>query len=175
MCALKIVAPIEPVLQRGRQALKTVRVLLPTVLADSRRMYVSVEQMPLGVCTGPGSSDAVGGVECIRLFHPNLLPNPVMHSIAVSARSVAVDQVVRRLGFPKFPNMLELSVDWGRVEQNDPNGDILISLLSDEGSSGGPVVDREGELIGLLSRSHEYIRFSCVQQLRNLFDLLRDL
>ena len=98
-----------------------------------------------------------------------------MHSIAVSARSVAVDQVVRRLGFPKFPNMLELSVDWGRVEQNGANGDILISLLSDEGASGGPVVDREGELIGLLSRSHEYIRFSCVQQLRNLFDLLRDL
>ena len=40
----------------------------------------------------------------------------------------------------------ELSVDWGRVVQNNPNGDILISLLSDNGSSGGPVVDREGQV-----------------------------
>ena len=64
MCALKIVAPIEPVLQRGRQALKTVRVLLPTVLVDSRRMYVSVEQLRLGVRTAATQWEGWSAFDC---------------------------------------------------------------------------------------------------------------
>lgn len=35
-------------------------------------------------------------------------------------------------------------------------------------SVAGPVLDRSGRLIGLLSRSHESIKCSCVQPLRDL-------
>lgn len=48
--------------------------------------------------------------------------------------------------------------------------DLLINVLSDSGSSGGPVLNREGQVIGLLSRSHESARYSYVQPLRNLMN-----
>ena len=80
--------------------------------------------------------------------------------------------MVRLLG---YPGNKDLSIDWGRIIQNNPNIDILVSLLSDDGDSGGPIVDRAGELIGLLCRSHESVKYSCVQHLRNLFDIIKDL
>lgn len=167
MCALRIIAPIQPILQRthtGASEVDSVTVLMRTEGSDHQRASASPSPRIL-------TSDEP---ERVDLLHP-LLENSPMHSIVVSTRGVAVDQVVRRLGYPGFPAMLDLSVDCGRVEQNDPNGDILISLLSDDGASGGPVVDRDGQLIGLLSRSHDYVKYSCVQHLRNLFDVIDQL
>jgi hypothetical protein len=166
MCALRIIAPIEPIVQRTHTGVSEVDVV--TVL-----MHTEGSDHPQRASDSPViyTSDEP---ERVDLLHPLLEQSP-MHSIVVSTRGVAVDQVVRRLGYPGFPAMLDLSVDCGRVEQNDPNGDILISLLSDDGASGGPVVDREGQLIGLLSRSHDYVKYSCVQHLRNLFDVIGQL
>lgn len=165
MCALRIIAPIEPIMQRARGGVGEIEAV--TVLMHTQASTHQQRALSPVICT---SDEA----ERVHLLHPMLEQSP-MHSITVSTRGVAVDQVVRRLGYPGFPVMLDLSVDCGRVEQNDPNGDILISLLSDDGASGGPVVDREGELIGLLSRSHDYVRYSCVQHLRNLFDVIGQL
>lgn len=162
MCALRIVAPIRPLQQCA--GVEEIEVILQGGAEGSTS--------PSREC----SSFIDTGMEADRvdLMHPCISISP-MHSIAVCTQHVAVDQVVRRLGYPLYPIMKEISVDWGRVEQNDPNGDILTSLLSENGASGGPVVDREGRLIGLLSRSHEFIKCSCVQHLRNLFDILRKL
>jgi hypothetical protein len=105
------------------------------------------------------------------LPHPSYAIDP-LHCIEPSTRPVAVDQVVRLLG---YPGIQTISIDWGRVVQNNPKGDLFTTLLSDDGSSGGPVVDSHGYLIGLLSRSHENCRYSCVQHLRDLFDILHRL
>ena len=162
MCALRIVSPIRPLQQCA--GVEEVEVILQGGMNSST-------ESP----TREGSFIETGfDADRVDLLHPCLPASP-MHSIAVCTQHVAVDQVVRRLGYPLYPIMKEISVDWGRVEQNDPNGDILTSLLSENGASGGPVVDREGCLIGLLSRSHEFIKCSCVQHLRNLFDILRNL
>ena len=70
------------------------------------------------------------------LQHPYYPPTtpPPLSAIQASSGSVAVDQVVRLLGYPDSGG---LSADWGRVMQNNPNSDILVSVLSDDGSSGG--------------------------------------
>lgn len=49
--------------------------------------------------------------------------------------------------------MMSLSITWGRVIQNNAAGLIMINLYGDSGTSGGAVVDREGKLVGLLSKS----------------------
>ena len=71
-----------------------------------------------------------------QLQHPYYPPpmTPPLSAVLASSGSVAVDQVVRLLGYPDSGG---LSVDWGRVMQNNPNSDILVSVLSDDGSSGG--------------------------------------
>jgi hypothetical protein len=163
LCALRIVAPIVP------------RPQLPS--AEEFDINIIFRGLPtssfgLGASTSFMSIDTADDGERVELQHPCLARSPI-HSIPIATAPAAVDQVVRRLGYPGFPAMMDLSVDWGRVEQNDPAGDMLMSLLSDNGTSGGPVLDREGRLIGLLSRSHEYINFSCVQPLRNAFDLMQ--
>ena len=73
-----------------------------------------------------------------QLQHPYYPPpmTPPLSAVLASSGSVAVDQVVRLLGYPDSGG---LSVDWGRVMQNNPNSDILVSVLSDDGSSGGAV------------------------------------
>ncbi len=65
-------------------------------------------------------------------------------------------------------------MDWGRIVKDNVNGDIQIKLLSDCGSSGGPILDREGSLLGLLSRSYESVKNSCVQPIKNLAEILHD-
>lgn len=164
MCALRILAPIKPLLQR--QQMMKGESLDAEILLDSPVTTPSRSNTPLNrIITFPAEP------EVPILLHP-YCSSPPLRAIKVSTKKVAVDQVVRLLG---FPGRWDLAVDWGRVEQNDPNGDILINLLSDDGSSGGPVVDRDGHLIGLLSRSHDFIKYSCVQHLRNLFDIIRNL
>ena len=168
MCALKVIAPITPMPMsqnlQGRIRPEIIMNFAPHLGSGNMR---GGSKNGLSIITPHG----MGGIP--SLLHPHYPADaPPLTSIVASNRKVAVDQVVRLLG---FPGNKDLSVDWGRVELNDPNGDILISLLSDDGSSGGPVVDREGQLIGLLSRSHQWFKFSCVQHLRNLFDIIRDL
>lgn len=162
LCALRIVAPIKPVPQLPKLDDFEISFLLRNASnAAPSRLERGSSVMSIDT--------TAGGL--IELQHP-MLPRSPFHALPVSTHPVAVDQVVRRLGYPGFPAMMGLSVDWGRVEQNDPQGDILISLLSDSGTSGGPVLDREGCLIGLLSRSHDYVKFSCIQPVRDLFEIL---
>jgi len=75
-----------------------------------------------------------------QLQHPYYPPpmTPPLSAVLASSGSVAVDQVVRLLGYPDSGG---LSADWGRVMQNNPNSDILVSVLSDDGSSGGALID----------------------------------
>jgi len=102
------------------------------------------------------------------LKHPSFTQEPLL-AVSVSEKRVVVDQVVRLLG---YPDNGELSVDWGRIVQNNETSDIMVKLLSDTGSSGGPILDRNGDLVGLLSRSHESYKNSCVQPIRNLFEII---
>lgn len=161
MCALRILAPITPLPQRPLSRGESLQV---EILLDAALTAPTRSSTPRIITTAEAEVPP-------SLLHPNFA-TPPLRAITVSTKKVAVDQVVRLLG---FPGNKDLAVDWGRVEQNDPNGDILINLLSDDGSSGGPVVDRDGHLIGLLSRSHDFIKYSCVQHLRNLFDIIRNL
>ena len=162
ICALKVLAPIVPLNQSRESSILKIEIYLNEALT-----------LPLnsnGSSHGPPSISTTDVIVTPTFTHPHYpLESPPLSSIVMSTRKVVVDQVVRVLGYP-LRNAL--SVDWGRVELNNPQGDILINVLSDDGSSGGPVVDRDGELIGLLSRSHQYIRYSCVQPVRNLFDLI---
>lgn len=57
------------------------------------------------------------------------------------------------LSLLSYPLMRSLAVSRGAVVQK-VNGMLLVSLTSAKGSSGGAVVDRDGELIGVLSMSH---------------------
>ncbi|KAJ1416805.1 hypothetical protein B484DRAFT_454160 [Ochromonadaceae sp. CCMP2298] len=185
LCALRVLAPVAPLPQSGG-AILSCRVLLdhparatpvtsvtpvtPVTPPQGPSTHAEGRWLLHPLCTphspGPGQGHSPFGPGP----HGPSSPPYTLCAITVAQRKVAVDQVVRLLG---FPGNKELSVDWGRVVQNNPNGDILITLLSDDGSSGGPVVDREGRVIGLLSRSHEFIKYSCVQHLRNLFHIVR--
>lgn len=185
-CALRIIAPIKPIDQIASikssdpsapsKSVDQIQSIEPEKEATELHVHVilrgSQPSFGLEATTSVMSINTAEDTDCVELLHPRRRLSP-MHTIPVSTQPVCVDQVVRRLGYPGFPQMMDLSVDSGRVEQNDPAGDILISLLSDDGASGGPVIDREGKLIGLLSRSHTFIKFSCVQPLRNMFEILR--
>jgi hypothetical protein len=61
-----------------------------------------------------------------------------------------VEQSLRLIG---YQHMMSLSITWGRVMQTNANGLLMVNLYGDNGTSGGAIVDREGKLIGLLSKS----------------------
>ncbi len=96
-----------------------------------------------------------------------------MQAVRVSKHSAREGQEVRLLSYPGVchEKAAFLSVVWGRVHHDGT--DVLIHLLSDSGSSGGPVLDRAGDLLGLLARSHDMVRMSCMQKLRDLPELVR--
>lgn len=61
-----------------------------------------------------------------------------------------MEQSVRLIG---YQHMMSLSITWGRVMQSNFYGLIMVNLYGDSGTSGGAIVDRDGKLVGLLSKS----------------------
>ncbi|RYG60899.1 serine protease [archaeon] len=94
---------------------------------------------------------------------------PVRASVVCEA-PLLPDQFVCLLGFPQGGTM---SVDYGRVYQADNGeGQVVLDLQSVAGNSGGPVLDMQGRVTGLLSRSHDFAKYSYVTPLGDLSSLL---
>jgi hypothetical protein len=101
----------------------------------------------------PVSIGAINGVYDVTPKRMNT-ENPItklFNPISISRHRTHVEQTLRLMS---FPNMGQLCISWGRVLQHVHGGVILASFYSDKGSSGGAVVDREGQLVGILSMSH---------------------
>lgn len=73
--------------------------------------------------------------------------------VRVSEEKLMKDQLVRLVSYPGSAVDRPLSVDWGRVLiiEGDVGRKVFCNLLSDGGSSGGAVLDTEGELVGVHS------------------------
>jgi hypothetical protein len=98
------------------------------------------------------------------------LPKNNLHPVEVATFSTVVqNQVVCLMGYPQGES---LSIDWGRVEKSD-SSEILVNVISESGSSGGPLFDRDGKVLGLLSRSFDHDKYSSVEPLRGIVGILR--
>lgn len=102
-----------------------------------------------------------------RLRHPQYTSYTApLSATALSTQSLFSDQYVYLLS---YPHNKSLSVDFGHILQHDPKDeDILLEVLSDSGSSGGPLIDVYGRVVGVLSRSYNTIKYSYVQPIREL-------
>ena len=64
--------------------------------------------------------------------------------------------------------MKSLSITWGRVMQSNYSGLIMVNLYGDSGTSGGAVVDREGKLVGILSKSSTGKQVAFIEPVRSM-------
>jgi Trypsin-like peptidase domain len=98
-----------------------------------------------------------------HLVHAQVKPT------GLTSSAVAENQMVCLMGYPGFK---ALNVKWGRVDTFNYD-EILVNIFSDFGSSGGPLFDREGRVVGVLSISYNTRSFSCVTPLRDIVSLIR--
>jgi len=96
------------------------------------------------------------------------------------AHAILGDAEVLKSGAPLVsiaaPMNLEFSTVTGTVANPNRTFDgyavIQVALTATHGSSGGPVFDREGQLIGLISGGFNDIDFTIVNRINNAFPLL---
>ena len=79
------------------------------------------------------------------------------------------EQSLRLLG---LSGMLSLSVDWGRVVHIS-NGLIVVNVFSECGASGGPAVDRQGRIVGVLSCAQRTMSMAYIEPIGVFIKLLQ--
>jgi hypothetical protein len=195
MCALHIIAPIEPIYELFSENFECSIIITgcttaswvgdvsssssEAVVVDGPPSYAIVSPIlsTIEIVTTNSSSSTIidTGSPRLSLVHPDLPNDTPLIAVTISSMSVSAGQEVRLLSYPgiRIDRVPMLSIDWGRVQHN--GDDVLISLLSDHGSSGGPILDRAGCLLGLLTRSHKAVKMSCMQKLHNIQSILLSL
>ena len=120
------------------------------------------------------SSTAINGNFCVndaRKLEVKVLASvepKAMGALKMSkTNEVSAGQLVRLMAIYDD----KISVDWGKVLKIS-DGDIYLKISSNSGASGGPVIDREGKIIGVLSSSHDQLIYSCAKDLRHLTTIL---
>jgi hypothetical protein len=87
----------------------------------------------------------------------------------VSSELPKTEQSLRLLG---LSGLHSLSVDWGRVVHIS-NGLIVVNVFSECGASGGPAVDRQGRLVGVLSCAQRTMSMAYIEPIGNFIKLLQ--
>ena len=80
--------------------------------------------------------------------------------LPLAANSPRLGQAVMTLGYPTLHNKSEIAAVPGVVVNTDPTSsmDFLIFGLAINGSSGGPIVNTDGEVVGLVWGTWAYER-----------------
>lgn len=87
--------------------------------------------------------------------------------------TAAEHQLVRYMGYEGSP--APLRVDWGRVQLTGMDGvdRLMVDIIVNVGCSGGPLIDGNGLLVGILSASHSSAaKLAYCESLHDLKDIL---